>query len=59
MDEEERRQAVEHLEEQMLEAAGRLDFERAARLRDQILSVRGERPMATQERSRRARRKRR
>ena len=56
MDEEELRQAQSHLEEQMLEAAERLDFEKAAKLRDQLLALRGEKPMATGETSRRKRR---
>ena len=42
MDDEEKRLAMQHLEEQMLEAAGRLDFEAAAKLRDQLLALRGE-----------------
>ncbi len=56
MDEEELRQAESNLEEQMLEAAERLDFEKAAKLRDQLLALRGEKPMATGEVSRRKRR---
>ena len=35
---------VKQLEEQMLSAARELDFERAAKLRDQMLSLRGETP---------------
>ncbi len=42
MDDEEKRLAMQHLEEKMLEAAGRLDFEAAAKLRDQLLALRGE-----------------
>ncbi|MEF9894585.1 MAG: excinuclease ABC subunit UvrB [Clostridia bacterium] len=53
---EERQMAIERLEEQMLLAAGELDFERAAKIRDQMLSLRGEKVMATQEKSRFARR---
>ena len=58
LDEEERRQAEAHLEEQMLDAAEKLDFEKAAQLRDQLLALRGEKPMGSGEQSRRARRKR-
>lgn len=42
LNEEEKRLAIEHLEEQMLEAAGRLDFEAAAKYRDKILALKGE-----------------
>ena len=56
-DEEEVRMAIEHLEEQMLEAAEALNFEQAAKLRDQILALKGERPAATAEKSRRGKRK--
>ena len=59
MDEEEKLVAIERLSEMMLEAASQLDFEKAARLRDQMLALQGAAPMATNEKSRRARRKRR
>ncbi len=55
--EEERRMAIDRLEEQMLAAAGDLDFERAAQLRDQMLALKGEKPMATGEKSRMAKRR--
>ena len=58
-DEEEVRMAIEHLEEQMLEAAEALNFEQAAKLRDKILALKGERPAATGEKSRRGKRKKR
>ncbi|MGI6173787.1 MAG: excinuclease ABC subunit UvrB [Christensenellales bacterium] len=45
-DEEERQMAIAHLEEQMLQAAGELDFERAAKLRDRMLALRGEKAAA-------------
>ena len=45
MDPEEKASLMAHLEEAMIEAAGNLDFERAAKLRDQLLSLRGEQPM--------------
>ena len=49
--------ALDRLEEQMLAAAGNLDFERAAKLRDQFLAMKGEKPMVSQEKSRQTRRK--
>jgi len=58
MDELERLMAIDKLEEQMLAAAGNLDFEKAAKLRDQMLQLRGEKPMGTNESSRPARRRR-
>ena len=58
MEGEERRMAIERLEERMLEAANNLDFEKAAKLRDQMLALRGEKPMATGEQSRQKGRKR-
>ena len=42
----------------MLEAANNLDFEKAAKLRDQMLELRGEKPMSSGEQSRQKRRKR-
>lgn len=42
MSDEEKRLAIEHLEEKMLECAGRLDFEEAAQYRDKILALKGE-----------------
>ena len=42
MNDEEKRQAIQHLEEKMLECAGRLDFEEAAKYRDKILALKGE-----------------
>ena len=58
MDDTERQMAIERLEERMLEAANNLDFEKAAKLRDQMLALRGERPMSSAEASRKTRRKR-
>jgi excinuclease ABC subunit B len=57
MDEEERAMAIDRLEEQMLAAAGNLDFEKAAKIRDQLLKLRGEKPMSSGEQSRMGRRK--
>ena len=41
MDETERQMAIDRLEEQMLAAAGNLDFEKAAKLRDELLALKG------------------
>ena len=41
----------------MLEAANNLDFEKAAKLRDQMLALKGEKVMASGEKSRKTRRK--
>ncbi len=59
MDDEEKRMAIERLEERMLAAAADLDFETAAKLRDQMLALKGEKTMATGEKSYRGRRRRR
>ena len=59
LDDAERQMAIERLEERMLEAANNLDFEKAAKLRDQMLELRGEKPMASGEQGRQTRRKRR
>jgi len=48
--------AIERLEERMLEAANNLDFEKAAQLRDQMLALKGEKPMQSGEQSRQKRR---
>ena len=58
MDDEEKRMAIERLEERMLAAAADLDFETAAKLRDQMLALKGEKTMATGEKSYRGRRRR-
>ena len=42
----------------MLEAANNLDFEKAAELSDQMLALKGEKPMASGEQSRQKKRKR-
>ena len=59
MDETERQLAIENLEEQMLSAAEALDFEKAAKLRDRLLALRGETPMNTEQTSRKGRLRRR
>ena len=57
LDDQERRMAIDSLEEQMLAAAAQLDFERAAKLRDEMLRLKGEKIDASGERSHRARRR--
>lgn len=54
--EEERAALMQQLEDQMLSAAKELEFEKAAKLRDQLLSLRGEnqRPQPVQQRRSRA-----
>ena len=59
MDETERQLAIENLEEHMLSAAEELDFEKAAKLRDRLLALRGEAPMNTEQTSRKGRLRRR
>ena len=60
MSDEERQLAIDNIENQMLEAAARLDFEKAAKLRDQLMELRGEiAPAQPTEPKKRARRKRR
>ena len=54
--EEEKQATIARLEESMLDAAEHLDFEKAARLRDQLLALKGDAPMASAEKSRKKRR---
>jgi excinuclease ABC subunit B len=49
MSQEERLQLVEKLEDQMLSAAGELNFELAAKLRDQVFDLKGEKPFERQQ----------
>lgn len=58
MNDEERQMAIDRLEEMMLAAAGDLDFEKAAKLRDQMLELKGEKVMSSGEKSHKTRRKR-
>ena len=58
MDDTERQMAIERIEELMLEAANNLDFEKAAKYRDQMLALKGEKVMATGEQSRQRRKRR-
>ena len=58
MNDEERRMAIDRLEERMIAAANSLDFEKAAKLRDQMLALKGEKVKASGEKSRKTRRKR-
>ncbi len=53
---EEKQALMSQIEDQMLSAAGALDFERAAKLRDQLLTLRGEAPAANDQQKRRRRR---
>jgi excinuclease ABC subunit B len=61
LSEEERQQLIAQIEDQMLSAAGELDFEKAAKLRDKLFEIKGERPLEKQQpqpqRRRRSRRK--
>lgn len=57
LSDEERQMAIDRLEERMLAAAADLNFEQAAKLRDQLLEMRGEKVMTTNEKSHRSRRK--
>ena len=52
---EEREALIASLEDQMLSAAGALDFEKAAKLRDQLFALRGDAPMDKHQPSRRRR----
>ncbi len=49
MPEEERLELVKKLEDQMLSAAGELNFELAAKLRDQVFDLKGEKPFERQQ----------
>ena len=53
--EEERAAIAKEIEEQMLSAARDLDFERAAKLRDQLLEMRGEAPQKNEVQKKRRR----
>ena len=55
--EEERNALMRQIEEEMIGAAKELEFERAAKLRDQLLQLRGEAPMKDDMQQRRHRRK--
>ena len=46
---------MRQIEDQMLTAAQALEFEKAAQLRDQLLSLRGEAPMKQEVQQRRSR----
>ena len=58
LSDEEKQMAIDRLEERMLAAAAELDFEKAAKLRDQLLEMKGEKAMATNEKSHKSRRRR-
>ena len=55
----EKQMAIEQIEDEMLAAAANLDFEKAAKLRDRMLALKGEKPLATNEQSQQARKRRR
>ena len=55
--EEERAALMRQIEEEMISAAKELEFERAAKLRDRLLELRGEAPMKDDTQSRRHRRR--
>ena len=57
--EEERTALMRTLEQQMLAAAGELEFEKAAQLRDQLLALRGEKAPVNDVQQKRRRRQRR
>ena len=57
LSDEEKQLAIDSLEERMLAAAADLDFEKAAKLRDELLELKGEKVMTTNEKSNRGRRK--
>ena len=56
MDEDERAMLMQQLEDQMLDAANSLDFEKAAKLRDQLFELKGKAPMDKPQPTRRKRR---
>lgn len=58
LSEDERAALMRQIEDQMLTAAKELEFEKAAKLRDQLLSLRGETPKKQDVQQRRARRER-
>ena len=55
MDADEKDEWIKQLEDQMLTAASELDFEKAAKLRDQLFALRGDAPMDKHQPSRRRR----
>ena len=55
MDVEEKDEWIKQLEDQMLTAASELDFEKAAKLRDQLFAIRGDAPIDKHQPSRRRR----
>ena len=55
MEEDEKAEWIKQLEDQMLTAASELDFEKAAKLRDQLFAIRGDTPIDRHQPSRRRR----
>ena len=58
MDEEESAALIRQLEDQMLDAAGSLDFEKAAKLRDKLFEIKGQQPVNKPQPQRRKRNRR-
>ena len=58
LSDEEKQMAIDRLEERMIAAANNLDFEKAAKLRDPMLELKGEKVVASGEKSRSTRRRR-
>ena len=58
MNDEERASLIQHLEDQMLDAASSLDFEKAAKLRDKLFEIKGQQPVAKPQPQHRKRNKR-
>ena len=56
MDEQERAMLMQQLEDQMLDAANSLDFEKAAKLRDQLFEMKGQAPVDKPQPTRKKRR---
>ena len=57
LNEEERAALMRQIEDEMISAAKELEFERAAKLRDRLLELRGEAPMKDDVQNRRHRRR--
>lgn len=55
LDEDERAALLQQIENEMLSAAKELEFEKAAKLRDQLLALRGEKPQKEEVQQRRSR----
>lgn len=58
MEEDEKAAWIKQLEDQMLTAASQMEFEKAAKLRDQLFAIRGDAPIERHQPSQRRRRER-